>query len=118
MQSQRASSVLICNGDLLLGILTERDILKLMSQRADFDASVDQFMTADPVTVAKDDTVGQAIKLMAGGGYRRVPILDEGRPVGMLLAADVLHYLVEHFPEFVYNLPPTPHHVTHEREGA
>lgn len=118
MQTDASGSVLVCEDEKLVGILTERDVLKLMGQRADFQAPVQQVMTANPVTVAKGDTVGKAIQLMAGGGYRRIPIVDGSKPMGVLLASDVLHYLVEHFPEFVYNLPPAPHHATQQREGA
>jgi hypothetical protein len=56
---------------------------------------------------------------MSFGGYRRLPIVDDkGRPTGLLKVPGILHYLVEHFPNVVYNLPPTPHHSTQEREGA
>jgi hypothetical protein len=55
---------------------------------------------------------------MSGGGFRRLPILDpDGRPTGILRVSDVVHYLVEHFPKTVYNLPPVPKPVMHEREG-
>lgn len=119
MSEQGSGSVLVCDGDELLGILTERDVLKLISEQADFDAPIEQFMTAQPVTLGKDAAIAKAIQLMAEGGYRRIPIVDDrGRPVAMLKVSDVLHHLVEHFPQFIYNLPPAPHHVTQEREGA
>ena len=119
MKTHASGSVLICDGRQLLGILTERDVLTLMSKRANFERPVDLFMTSNPMTVSRTDTVGKAIQLMAGGGYRRLPIVDDdGCPIAILKVADVLHYLVEHFPHFIYNLPPTPHHATQHREGA
>ena len=76
-------------------------------------------MVPDPVTLSDRDTVGQAIAKMAYGGYRRLPIVDgEGRPQGLVKTSGILHYLVEHFPSVVYNLPPTPHHTPQQREGA
>jgi CBS domain-containing protein len=78
-----------------------------------------QVMTADPVVLRADDKVGKAISMMAQGGYRRLPIVDgRGRPVGIITAQGVMHYLVEHFPTVIYNLPPEPHHSMQQREGA
>ena len=46
-------------------------------------------------------------------------LVDEmGRPLGILSVKRIVHYLVEHFPGHVYNLPPDPGMVQHEREGA
>ena len=57
--------------------------------------------------------------LMAHGGYRRLPIVDDqGRPTGIIKVEGIMHYLVEHFPSTVYNLPPNPSVVQQEREGA
>jgi CBS domain-containing protein len=56
---------------------------------------------------------------MVSGGYRHLPVVDEeGRPVGVLSVKQIMHYLVEHFPSTVYNLPPDPRVVPQEREGA
>lgn len=71
------------------------------------------------MTVAMTDPVERAIREMWRGGYRHLPVVDEqGRPVGVLPVANVLHYLVEHFPHYIYNLPPVPHHSLQRREGA
>ena len=76
-------------------------------------------MTANPVTVQPTTKVGQAIRLMALGGYRRLPIVDaQGRPSGMLHTSGIVHYLVQCFPSMIYTLPPAPHHAVSEREGA
>jgi hypothetical protein len=48
-----------------------------------------------------------------------LPVLDEtGRPVGILSATRIVHYLAEHFPATVYNLPPDPQAVPEQPEGA
>ncbi len=76
-------------------------------------------MTAKPFVLHAGDMVGKAISMMSSGGYRRLPIVDdEGRPTGMLKVEAILHYLAEHFPAAIYNLPPEPHHTTQQREGA
>ena len=78
-----------------------------------------EVMTPDPVTVHCKQAIGAAIQHMEEGGYRHLPVVDEmGRPVGILSVKRIVHYLVEHFPGHVYNLPPDPGVVQQEREGA
>ncbi len=119
MKEHNRGAVLVCQDQIVIGIFTERDALKMMAAGESFDAPLQQFMTPDPVVLRTDDKVGRAIAMMARGGYRRLPIVDErGRPTGMIKVEGILHYLVEHFPASIYNLPPEPHHSTEKREGA
>ena len=109
----------ICDDDTLVGIFTERDALRLLATGTNVDQPISEVMTREPTTLRKSDSVGKAISLMSSGGYRQLPIVDEeNRPVSVLKAAGILHYLVEHFPKIIYNLPPEPHHSPHTREGA
>jgi CBS domain-containing protein len=119
MKASKRGAALVCDGETLLGIFTERDALKLLANKADLDVPISDVMTKDPVVMGLNDTVGKAIAKMSFGGYRRLPIVDDaGHAQGFVKASDVLHYLVAHFPAVVYNLPPSPHHSTQEREGA
>ena len=119
MNQKRIGALVVSDGDRIVGIFTERDALHLMAREADLDVPLEDVMTANPVSIRADTTVGEAIRSMSSGGYRRLPIVDdEGRPVGTVKTSGILHYLVEHAPEAVYNLPPTPRPVTQEREGA
>ena len=119
MQHDRRGSCLVCEGETVLGIITERDVVRLMAARAEMAAPVSKYMTRQPTTARRQQTVGEVIDLMSKGGYRQVPVVDDaGRPVGVLKVSHILGYLVEHFPGIIYNLPPTPHLKMHEREGA
>ncbi len=120
MQTRGRGSVQVCSASgSLEGILTERDVVKLLADAVDLSIPVERVMTRDVVTLSGTDTVGVAISRMAKGGYRRLPIVDAaGRPTGVLGVARVLEYLVEHFPMVVYTLPPKPHQAVQEREGA
>ena len=76
-------------------------------------------MTPKPVCILAKDSVRMAVRRMEQGGYRHLPVLDEtGRPVGVLTATRIVHYLAEHFPATMYNLPPDPSAVPEEPEGA
>lgn len=121
MKERNRSSVTVCSvgGGELVGIFTERDAVRLLAGSADLEVPIEQVMVREVVTLTQRDTVAKAIAMMWEGGYRRLPILDEaGRPVGMLGVAGILHYMVEHFPDVVYTLPPQPHAASQERDGA
>ncbi|HEX2476706.1 MAG TPA: CBS domain-containing protein [Lacipirellulaceae bacterium] len=119
LRAQRTGAVLICEGEKLVGILTERDALKLMASGADFKTPVREVMSSEPATILSSATVGEAIRVMAEGGYRHLPIVDgDGKPTGMVAVHGIAHYLVDHFPETVYNLPPDPKAAPRAREGA
>src|SRR5262249_46748139 len=106
-------------GPKLIGILTERDALKLMARDADLSTPVREVMSNEPTTIPTTATVGDAIRVMSEGGYRHVPIVDAaGQPKGVGAVHGIVHYLVDHFPATVYNLPPNPNDSTREREGA
>jgi predicted transcriptional regulator len=119
LREARTGSAMVCDGDRLVGIFTERDALRLLSEGSDLDRPVSTVMVANPVTLSMNDTVGHAIALMSAGGFRRLPIIDkDGKVLGILKVSGILHYLVEHFPKVVYTLPPEPHHKPATREGA
>jgi CBS domain-containing protein len=119
MQKGRRGSMTICENNKVVGIVTERDLVRLMAAGTRMDVPISQVMTRSPCTIRHNQTIGEAIELMSRGGYRRLPVIDEhGAPVGTLKVSHILRYLVEHFPAIVYNLPPKPHLKTHEREGA
>ena len=76
-------------------------------------------MKEHPWTLHLDQPVRHAIDLMQTGRYRNVPLVDDdGMLVGVVRPVDVLKYLAEAFPEELLNLPPRPHQVIPETEGA
>jgi CBS domain-containing protein len=119
LKQQSAGSCLVCSQDKLLGIFTERDATKLLSSGGDLNGPIETVMTRSPQTARTTDSVASAIEKMARGGYRRLPVVNEtGKPVGVIGVPGIVHFLVQHFPQTVYNLPPHPNPVMPEREGA
>jgi len=119
LRAQNTGGVLVCEEGRLLGIFTERDALRLMASGEDLDQPVSQVMTCDPISIKADENVGKAIKMMSEGGYRQLPILaPDGTPTGLATVYGIVHYLVDHFPQTIYTLPPEPGSVPSEREGA
>lgn len=121
MKAQRVAAVLVTEADRLVGVFTERDVLRLLADRADLARPVREVMSSPPVTVTNACTVGDAIHRMSDGGYRHLPIVAADDPqtaTGVVDVRGIVRYLVEHFPNTIYNLPPHPERATPEREGA
>jgi signal-transduction protein with cAMP-binding, CBS, and nucleotidyltransferase domain len=119
MRDKRVGCVLVCEGRRVVGIFTERDLLRrVLAAGLPLSTSVADCMTPDPVTVQPRDPISVAIRWMQKGGYRHLPVVVDGKPIGILSVKRVVHYLVEHFPATVYNLPPHPHLAVPKREGA
>ena len=120
MRKCRVGCVLVCDGAKLVGIFTERDLLRrVLATALPLSTPIASCMTPSPVTVQPMESVSSALRRMEEGGYRHLPVIDQdGRPVGMLSVKRIVHYLVEHFPATVYNLPPDPDSVPHSAEGA
>jgi CBS domain-containing protein len=112
--------VLVCRGDELVGIFTERDLMRrVLAPRLPLTVSLGSCMTAGPVVVRPKDSVATAVRHMEEGGYRHLPVVDEaGKPLGMLSVKRIVHYLAEHFPAAIYNLPPDPSVYPLRAEGA
>ncbi len=120
MRRVRSGCLLVTRGGALVGIFTDRDLLtRILAPARPFTTPMDECMTANPVTVHPKDSVQMAIGRMEEGGYRHLPVVEDNqRPVGILSARRVVHYLVEHFPALVYNHPPDPKQVPEVPEGA
>lgn len=110
MKTSRIGSLAVVSRDgLLVGIVTERDVLfKVMLEDVDAKtARVSTIMTPDPETLLLDDPLVFVMNKMHVGGFRHVPILDQaGRPLHVLSIKDVVSFVVSRFETTVSNLPP------------
>jgi CBS domain-containing protein len=81
--------------DKLLGIFSERDLLTRVAGLHDpyADLPIKQFMTPNPETVTATDTLAFALHKMDGGGYRHMPVLQDGRPIGVVSVRDMLRHI-------------------------
>ena len=120
MRKERVGCILVCDANKLVGIFTDRDLTRrVLAAGKPLTLPVAECMTPNPVVVHPKDPIAAAVRRMEEGGYRHLPVVDEaGGPVGILSVKRIVHYLVEHFPTTVYNLPPDPDAVPQEREGA
>jgi CBS domain-containing protein len=93
MQAEGIDCLLVTENGALVGIFTDRDaILKVAGQGAS-DRTIGEVMTHDPVILRSGDAVAVAIHKMAVGGFRHIPIIEDGRPTGVVSARDVFAHL-------------------------
>lgn len=94
MKSHHTSAVLVTDVryKTLVGICTERDIVfDVVAAGLDPESvRVEAIMTVDPQTISPDSPFGHALHLMYEGGFHHVPVVEHGRPVGILCAKDAL----------------------------
>ncbi|MCS7020489.1 MAG: CBS domain-containing protein [Gemmataceae bacterium] len=120
MRAGRSGCLLVTSGGRLVGLFTERDLLtRVLAVGRSLDIPLREVMTPSPTTAEWHEPLRIAIRRMQEGGYRHLPIVDStGRPVGVLSARQVVHYIVEHFPAVVFNQPPDPRQFPEAPEGA
>lgn len=93
MHGSGVDCVLVVEDGRLVGIFTDRDaVVRVAGMRLD-TIRVSDFMTPDPVVLRHDDPIAVAIHKMAVGGFRHIPIVEDGRPTGVVTARDVFHHL-------------------------
>jgi CBS domain-containing protein len=80
----------------LIGILSERDIIRACAQGTDLDdTGTDEWMTREPDSLAPDMTVAAAAGWMLAAGYRHLPVVDGADLIGMVSIKDILWALTE-----------------------
>lgn len=99
MASHAVGAVLVVADERLVGIFTERDaVCRVMAPGRDPAATtLAEVMTPDPKTVAPDETFGYALLLMHDNGFRHAPVVEDGRPVGVVSARHALDPDLEEF---------------------
>jgi len=92
MKEQMVGSAMVVADGGLSGIFTERDaLMRVLAVRLDADTTpLSRVMTAELVTIGPDATLMDALRLMHDGGFRHVPVVENGRPVGMVSIRDAL----------------------------
>jgi len=90
MAQRQVGSALIVDGRRLLGIFTERDIVKALSQDAAATSqAIGGWMTRRPQTISPEASVEEALQRMVNGGFRHLPVVEDGTLVGMLSMRDI-----------------------------
>ena len=95
MAEQGVGSAVVLDSGRLIGILTERDLLKAVAGRVHTsEARVREWMTADPITASDETSADQAIRTMLDNGFRHLPIVENERAVGIVSIRDLAEWSI------------------------
>ncbi len=96
INARKIGSVLVMDGGRLVGIFTERDVLRrVVGERRDADRTrVAEVMTRELVVMKPTSTVGDAMAVVAERRCRHLPIVEGGKVVGLVSAGDLNHWLI------------------------
>jgi CBS domain-containing protein len=103
MKEKRVGAVLVVEDGRLTGIFTERDVLyRVVAEGRDVQATrLADVMTRNPQTIHPDKPFPDALHMMHEGGYRHVPVVEDGKPIGIISARDALGPELE---DFIYEI--------------
>jgi len=91
MAEQGVGSAVVTDGGRLIGILTERDLMKAVAGRVHTsEARVREWMTADPITASENTSADEAMRTMLDNGFRHLPVIAGGRTVGVVSLRELM----------------------------
>ena len=101
MSDRGVGAALVMNAGRLVGILTERDLLKAVASRVDpREARVRDWMTERPMTASKATSIDRAASIMVTRGFRHLPIVDGERTIGIVSLRDLVRTTARIYPEY------------------
>jgi CBS domain-containing protein len=96
MVERGVGSAVVLDFGRLIGILTERDLMRATAGRThSSEARVREWMTASPVTATEDTPIEEAARTMLDAGFRHLPVIVDERPVGIVSIRDVAEWGAE-----------------------
>jgi CBS domain-containing protein len=99
MQAANVGAVVVVEGGIV-GIVTERDLMRAVAQRVRAaEARVRQWMTEDPVTIDPEMPVEEALEIMFSHHFRHLPVVKDGRALGIVSLRDLARWRFEHRSE-------------------
>jgi len=106
LAEKRIGAVLVLEGETLVGILSERDIVRSLAKQAGatLDLTAGDLMTHSPTTTSPDTSVAEAMEIMSDGRFRHLPVLSNGKLVGLVSIGDVVKARIDQQEHEVDNL--------------
>jgi CBS domain-containing protein len=99
LAEKKIGAVLVMDQTRLEGILSERDIVRVLGERgaAVLDEPVGDVMTRKVVTCKETDTVAELMEMMTTGKFRHLPVVDNGKVVGLISIGDIVKRRVQEY---------------------
>jgi CBS domain-containing protein len=99
LSERRIGAVLVMSGGRIEGILSERDIVRVLGERgaAVLEEPVSAVMTRKVVSCREKDTVSSIMERMTSGKFRHLPVIEDDKVVGLISIGDVVKWRVKEF---------------------
>jgi CBS domain-containing protein len=94
MSRQRVGALAVCESNQLIGIVTDGDLVRrcLAASRPPSTTHLRDVMTRHPIVLSPSATLEEAARTIGEHGLRRLPVVENGRPIGMLSADDIARF--------------------------
>jgi CBS domain-containing protein len=97
MTSQGVGAVIVSDFGRMIGIFTERDLMRAVAGRVhSSEARVREWMTPDPITMTEDASIEEAGETMVARGFRHIPVVLDERAIGIVSIRDVAEWRLKH----------------------
>lgn len=106
MAQHDVGAVMVFDADKVVGILTERDYARkgILTGRMSKDTPVRDLMTRDVIAVPPEHTVQQCMALMADGDFRHLPVIEDGKLIGVLSIRDLVKEVISNQQHVIADL--------------
>ena len=95
LRREPSGAVVIVDEDRVLGIFTDRDVLKRVAGKAEtLSHPISRHMTPDPVLLRDTDSMATALNKMGDGGFRHIPMLSDGKLAAVVTGRDIMQWLL------------------------
>jgi CBS domain-containing protein len=111
MVEKNVGALLVMDQDNFVGIFTERDYARkvILMGKASKETLIREIMTEDPVTVNMDNTIEDCMRLMTNKFIRHLPVVENGKLIGIISIGDVVKFIIEEQRFIIQNLE---HYIT------
>jgi CBS domain-containing protein len=99
LAERRIGAVLVMSNQHMEGILSERDIVRVLGERgaAVLDEPVSAVMTRKVISCKQSDTVGAIMEMMTSGKFRHLPVVEDDKVVGLISIGDIVKWRVREY---------------------
>jgi CBS domain-containing protein len=106
MGEKNIGALLVIDDGKLVGILSERDYARkiILKGKTSHDTLIKEIMTENPFTITPDDSIETCMELMSEKHFRHLPIVEDGKTVGMISIGDVVKAIIQSQKETIDHL--------------
>ncbi len=97
MVEKNVSALVVMENDKLVGIFSEKDYARkvMLKGRSSRNTTIGEIMTSDVITVTPSNTIDECMRLMIGKFIRHLPVMEEGKLVGIISIGDVVKFIID-----------------------